>query len=702
MTFRIFRRFRAALCLLVLPLGLGAQPAGSGTVPAASLAIDNDLVGPFNWAAVPLDSILQLVEQWTGRTIIRPPSLPAGDYYFVRHSPLPKSEALLAIETMLSLNQIGLVPTGDAFIKVVPIGNVRAESPPLLEGSTLGMPPSGRAATKIFSLQFLRVREFLPEIAPLLNPQYGGAMPFEKANAALITDSISTLQRIETLINQLDRPVTAGLTPKLYTIEEARASDLVNKINSALGNSLRSQLGSATTFTADDRTNQIILVADPSLHDWFGDLIDQLDVRADPNTRNDIIALKHAIAIDVAPIISDLVSGRTQAAPDTSLRPGEGIAGTQGANQSNAANQNQQGQQAQQGPNVPGAQQPLPGPGPVESSQAQFTAGEGARSSEFSSLITILADERSNSLVVSGTVDDIRLIRELVDKLDIVLAQVRIEAVIVEVTLGDSDTTGIDALGLQVVGDKLVGFSVNAPSFAIGDGEGGFAGMARPGSEGFISGTYDLAGIIRLTTTPRKNRTNILSAPSILTAHNKEGIIFVGEERPVISGFVTDSGASAGTSRATNVQTREIGITLTVTPLIGTDGSVELTISQEVKDVVDTITIDGNEQPVVGSRRTESVISADSGEIIVLGGLQRVTDIYSTNRLGPIPIIGDLLGHRTKSSSRTDLVFFLRPVVVTNTAKASAEALQRVEGARVEDDLRRLLDLPPAAEPASR
>ncbi len=698
------------LCLAAVSLFVAVSvplAAQSESRLLAIRALNNDPVGPFNMPDVPLDGMLDLVEMFTGRTVLRPAALPAGNYHFVRRTPLPKSEALLAIETLLNLNQVGLAPLGDTFIKVVPLGSLRSETPELIEGSTLGLPPSGRAASKVFSLQFLRVREFLPEIAPLLNPQFGGPMFFEKANAALITDSISTLQRVELLIQQLDRPVTAGLMPKFFPLQFAKASDLVAKINAAIGTALRPQLGSATTFSADDRTNQIVLLADPSLHAWFGELIAKLDVKADPNTRNEVIPLKHALAKDVAPVITNLVTGQTQAvqrAAAASQRPGQGVLGTQQGQPLNRRQQAQieaqmqaQGQNAGAGPQGGEGGNAAAGNAPVTIDFVGPTGDPAGRGSEFSSLITILPDERSNSLIVSGTVDDLRLIRELVEKIDVVLPQVRIEAVIVEVSLGDNNTTGIDALGLQVAGDKLVGFSLQTPGMVVDDGDGGFAGLLRPDAENFLSGNYDLAGIIRLSTTPRKNKANILSAPSILTAHNKEGIIFVGEERPVISGYVTDSNTTTGAR--TNVSQREIGITLTVTPLIGTDGSVELTISQEVKDVLGDILIDGNPQPRVGSRRTESVVSVKSGEIIVLGGLQRISDTRNTNRLGPIPIIGDLLGRRSRETSRSDLVFFLRPVVLTNTPADNVAVLERVERMPIKDDVKRLLD--PSSVPAA-
>src|SRR5690606_24253736 len=243
------------------------------------------------------------------------------------------------------------------------------------------------------------------------------------------------------------------------------------------------------------------------------------------------------------------------------------------------------------------------------------------------------ADERSNAIVVSGTADDIRLLRELVAKIDVLLAQVRIEVVIAEVTLGDDATTGVDSLGLRVENNKLTGFLGSGPGAAIGGigADGDPAGFATSTGYG-----QNLTAAIGLSTTPRKDNATILSVPTIVTSHNKEAEIFVGETRPVISGTTsTASGSTSGLTTSSTVTQQEIGIRLKVTPLIGPDGSVQLEVEQEVEDVLGTVIIDGNEQPRIGRRTTNSVVSANDGDIIVLGGLQRDRNSRTTSRLGP-------------------------------------------------------------------
>lgn len=665
------------LIFAVLLLNTSAGLTHAQPVPApvtAATAPSEEMVEAFKLADASLDAVLQLLEQLTGRTILRPAALPTATYSIAITKAMPKSEAIRALETILGFNQIGISPMGDNFLKVVALPSLRTEAPRMLSGSALELPSSGTIMAKLFQLNFLRANEFVPQLAQLLNPQLGGPILFEKTNAVMITDSVSTLQRIEMLIAELDKPLTANLTPKFYQLQFAKASVLVNQLRTILQGTVQSQLGSATSYSPDDRTNQVILLADPRQHELFDSLIAKLDVKADPNTRNEVIYLKHAAAKDVAALISQLVSGQNKAVSTSSqqsVRPGQV---------------------------APVGAPPTPGAPAAQPAVTMNVVGpnllEGT--AEFSSLVTILPDERSNAVVISGTVDDIRIIRELVEKVDVLLAQVRIEVVIAEVTISDEASTGIETLGLKVDGDKLVGFSgaLAGPSLSVSNGV-----VTRGGA---VSGARDLAAEISIQTTPRKGNTNILSVPAIVTSHNKEARFFVGESRPVISSYLADNSgtgnsATIGGYRST-VSQQEIGIELKVKPLIGNDGSVQLDIKQKVEDVLGTITIDNNPQPRIGKRETESFVSIRSGEIVVLGGLQRDSQSKTTNRLGPIPFIGDLLGSRRREKGRTDLVFFVRPYVLTNTVADNSEAMSRLESSPQKDAvLRALTPTEPAA-----
>jgi len=608
--------------------------------PDTAAAAQNDRVGPIKLHDVPIDQILELLERWTNKSILRPQALPAANVSLNLKQEVTKAQGIRAIETLLSLNGIGVSALDENFLKVTPLNATKTEAPELIAGSTLDLPPSGQTASKLFRPKFLRVSEFMPQISGLLNPAAGGTPAvFEKANAVLVTDSLTNLQRIETLLAQVDRPEMSRLQPKFYTINYARAAEVVNKLHSMFTGPLAGDLGS-TSYSSDERTNQFILFADPQQYAIFDQLIARLDVRSGEDTRTDIINLKHADAKEVATVLTQMVAGQ-----NASVRNGGSEPGAFGTVAASAT--------------VLSATAGTP---PAAEGKASHVA-------QFSNLVSILPEERGNSIIVSGTDNDLRLLTELVGKIDVLLAQVRIEAVIAEVTLDDQHISGISALGLQVVGNKLVGFSGSEASVTIANGT--------------VSGSGDLAAQISIATTPRKSITNVLSVPSIVTTHNHAGKIMVGQSQPIITGTQSMPVAAAGssTSFATSSQVtyKDIGIELTVKPLIGPDGSVQMDITQEVDDILGETTIDGNQQPTIGKRATESFVSARSGDIIVLGGLQRSSLIRSTSRLGPIPIIGDLLGSRSKEKTRTDLVFFLRPTILALDEPKNAGAIKQVE-----------------------
>jgi len=630
--------------------------AAPAAVPAPGLA-GSDKVGPVLLRDETVAQVIELLQRWTGKTVLRPQALPANLYTLSLPATATRDEALLAIETLLSLNGVAVIQQGDKFLKVVPNLAAKAESPTLVSGSTLTLAPSGRVASKIFTLKHANGQEVVQQIAGMLNTTL--ATPpvfFSRNNAVLVTDSISNLQKIETLLTQLDKPQLDVIVTKIYSLKHAMAVDLVNKLTALLRTPAAAgaspfRLSTGTSFTADERTNRVLLMGSADQHEFFDKLIEQLDANSDPNTKTDVVFLRHATATEVATLITQLITGQTTAA-------------TRAGNRTTAG----------------AARVTTPTPAPAAAAPAAAgTQQNGA--DEFSNMVTVIPDVRSNSVVVSGTKDDLRLLHELIDKVDIVLPQVRVEVVIAEVTLTDNDENGFTALGASVsngrllsVNGTLVGGSVTGP---------GGVGQATVTTEG------NLTGLISLNTSPRKNDTKILSVPAVTTTHNKEATIFVGESRPVITG----SSTAATTGQVTStVSQRDIGIQLKVLPLIGKDGSVQLQVSQSVEDILGEVTLDGNQQPIIGRRTTDSFVSARSGEVVVLGGLQRRQQTKQTNRLGPIPIIGDLLGSSKDQDTRTELVIFMRPYVLNNSAVDNLDALSRIDATPMKEEVRKVVD----------
>ena len=663
---------QAAPAPAAAPAASPAPVAGvAAAVPLPGLS-GTDQVGPVILRDETVAQVLDLMQRWTGKSILRPQALPASVYTVSLPASITRDEALLALETLLNLNGIAVIQQGDKFLKVVPNLVAKSESPALIAGSTLTLPASGRIASKIYTLKHANAQEFVTQITGNLNTTLASPpVFFGRNNAFLVTDSITNLQKIENLVAQLDRPQLDLIATKSYTLKNAMASDLVAKLTAMLrtpqvaSGGAPFRLSTGTTFLADERTNRVLLMGSADQHDFFDKLIDTLDQKSNPNTKTDVIFLRHADAQQVATLVTSLVTGQTTAA----------------ARAGNTAR------------STTLTRTPTPGaPAPAAAAAAGAAGSSQNGADEFSNSVTVLPDIRSNSIVVSGTNDDLRLLHELIDKVDIVLPQVRVEVVIAEVTLTDNDQNGISALGLSVTSGKLTGVNGSLAGATVGANING-SGVAALAPNG------TLTGAIGLSTTDRLNNYRVLSVPSVTTTHNKEATIFVGESDPVITG-TTSSTVTVGTSTST-VSMRDIGIQLKILPLIGKDGAVQMQVTQSVEDIIRNTVIDGNDQPIIGRRTMDSYVSAMSGEIVVMGGLQRTTKKKVTSRLGPIPIIGDLLGSTTDTEVRQELVIFMRPYVLNNSAVDNLDALSRATSSSIGPDVKKILDVVPGKAPAA-
>jgi general secretion pathway protein D len=491
------------------------------------------------------------------------------------------------------------------------------------------------------------------------------------------------------VVSEVDKPSRLNIETKFYTLLYATASEIGAQINTLIetarsgfgtpttpnrGQSpqaaveapvgppapgddgvvpIQVVLGGNTSINWDDRTNQLIVITDPTNLPFFDNIIEKLDIAADPPTRIDVIPLQHADAVEVASLLSQLVSGETKQ---------EGLDAD-----------------AVSGTNRASPERPTFGGPDVERVSTPASASRGAVldavanqiegwESQFSDFMTIVADERSNALVVSGTITDIDLITKIISEIDIVLAQVRIEVVIAQVQLTDSSERGIDSFDLEY--DTSLG---RVTQFATDIGSVAITG-------GLIEGTSDY--LINAVFDAAKTQSNVqlLSAPTIVTTHNKEATIIVAESRPIITSSQTS--LSIGDSTRSTFQFQDIGITLKVKPLIGPNDVIQMEIDQTVDDVVDFVDIDGNEQPVIGRRQATSFVSVSSDEMIVLGGLRQQRTRRNKGRmflLGEIPVIGSLFTSYSDEDVDQELVVFIRPLVIRDTDEAFVDARERLE-----------------------
>ena len=603
--------------------------------------------------------VLDMLERFTGKAILRQQNLPAVKINFSSQGPMRKFDAILALESLLSMNGIAITELGDRFLKAVPATAVGSQVPNMISDSTLKSIPSQKIYSKFFKLDYLTTAEAIPLLQPLLTQ--GAPIAFEKTNSLLITDALINLQRVESVLDKIDQAAELELKILYFTLKHVTASEIVKRLEGLQGSSLKRFLENNTSFSADDRTNQLIIFTHPSNEPLITELIERLDIDVAPLTQTEIFYLKHADATEVTNLIEQVITGQQQARDERTRQGGTG-----------------------------GAQQPMPRQQPQTQQQRQATtssqlvAAAGAENLQFSDYVRIVADPRGNSIVAYGTPNDLVYLKEIVDKIDVLLAQVRIEVVIAEVNLTEDIARGIDAFNFSFtpMGTSEIGFSTTGP------------GTSRLDPIYSVSGTLRDLSITSVINAARRNgEVTVLSAPTIVTTHNQEATINVGESRPVITATQTDS--TFTNSLRTNVQFRDIGIELKVKPLIGANGVIQMEIDQKVENVVSFVSVNENSQPIIGLRHATSFVSVADQELIVLGGLQQADVTRGKSRLaffGNIPLFGGLFGGKTFEETKRELLIFIQPHVLTSTEEANQDANEEIDTMPKQEQIRKFLD----------
>ncbi len=594
-----------------------------------------------------VDSVLALLEKLTGRSVIRPQSLPNPGFNFTSQRSMSVEERIEALESLLSLNGVAIIEQGDLFLRVVPVASITGRTPTFLEGDLTGLPETGGIFTKVFSLNFLTSAEFQPLVQPFLSPGIGQIFLFEKANTVLVSDTLINLQRIDKILQQVDQPSNPNVIVKFYEIENAIASEVVAQVESIITSGYSKYLNPNSTIQADDRTNQIILVTHPSNLPVIEQFIQEIDSDKGLSIFNEVVPLRHGDAAEITGILNEIISGQEDDdGPEVQQRTRA---------QAGAA----QGQPAQAQPT------------PSVTVRGASRAGGDDYGLQFSDKLTIVADERSNSLIVTGTKRDIEQAKQLIEKIDVLLPQVRIDVVIAEVSLNSSDDSGIKAFGFNYAGDW-------DQSYITGISSGRVSLTPFGENTGISPSRLSMNMVFNIAKT--NNNIRLISVPTIVTTHNKEALIIVGESRPIITGSQSD--ITGGTFTRSTVQYRDIGIELTVTPLIGSDGSIQMQIDQTVDNLGGSVEIDGNEQPIITRRQATSFLTVSDGELITLAGFQDAFTDESENRvgiLGEIPILNLLFQPRSETNRQQELVFFIRPKILRTSGEAYDDALEKAE-----------------------
>jgi general secretion pathway protein D len=317
---------------------------------------------------------------------------------------------------------------------------------------------------------------------------------------------------------------------------------------------------------------------------------------------------------------------------------------------------------------------------PLALSPVGLEAGAGGRG--ISDQVRIIPDERNNKLLIKASGRDLRKILSILKRIDQPPMQVLINATLVEVALNDSLEYGVQFFLEKNNGEAgMVGFT-NGSALEIAP--------AVPGLN-FIVGSVGNNPRVVIDALASKTAVRVVSSPSVVVLHNQPAILQVGDEVPI----VTRQAQSVDVPNAplvAEVQYKNTGVILKVTPRVNSNGLVTMDIEQEISSVPRTT--GENLTPTISQRRISSTIAVESGQMVVLGGLiseQVDRDKTGIPWLGDIPYVGDVLGGtNAKSKARTELVVFLQPVVIRDPQDA----------ARVAEELRaRMQSLAPRATP---
>jgi general secretion pathway protein D len=326
----------------------------------------------------------------------------------------------------------------------------------------------------------------------------------------------------------------------------------------------------------------------------------------------------------------------------------------------------------------------------------------------------IQADPSTNSLIITGAEPLYRQVRSMIDQLDTRRAQVYIESLIVEVSGDNAADFGVQGQGISgrkgdsniIAGGTSFGDSSIIDLSVAAAGGRATAGPAlnaiAPGLnigvlKNLGDGLYGLSAIARVLQS--QSNTNIMSTPNLITVDNEEAKIVVGRNVPFITGQFTSTGTGT-TNPFQTVERKDVGITLRLKPQIGEGGTVRMQIFQESSDVIAQATGTGGTGPTTSKRSIESNVIVDDGAILVLGGL--IEDRFEDSRsqiplLGDIPVLGALFRSESRTKRRTNLMVFLRPVVMRSADDANKLSVDRYDLIRAQQK-----DAQPGSHPVLR
>lgn len=600
---------------------------------------------------VELTAFIQDVARATSTTFIVDPRV-QGTVNISRDRPMTDEDLIGVLLTVLRSNGLIAVPAGTATYRIVP-DDVAAQQP----GSPLGY------ATSVFPLQRIDARAAAETLKPLIG-RGGVVMALPQGNSLLVADYVDNLRRIRGLVSQIDQDSASIDT---VSLRNTSARELAATLVDLFG--ISGQNDGALSVLPVESSNSLVIRGNPAMVQRVSRMALELDSRAERSSDVAVVKLQHASAEQLLPVLQQLIGQ----SPD-------GAAAGAGAGAAMAA--------------------AVPAVADAENLQIISPAG-GKRP-------VIVRYPGANSLVISADPSTQRILLDVIRQLDVRREQVLVEALVVEISDAAASRLGAQLLLAGKDGSVPIGltqFSNGGPGIAAlaggvlaGRGGGGGGGGDDDGNDAVgdaarqaaAQALLGLSGGLLGFGAERDNRlfgliinavktdagSSLLSTPSILTLDNEEARIMVGQEVPITTGEVL-SGNNDNPFRT--IDRQDVGIQLTVRPQINSGGGITLGLKQEVSSVNGTVS-SNNDELVLNKREVETNVVVDDGAMVVLGGL---LDQSNEARLEKIPVLGDIPGlgalfrSRSRNSSKTNLMVFLRPTIVRNGVDAQRHTAQR-------------------------
>lgn len=654
-------------CALAIPLVTTAQ------TPAAAARAVGAITLNFNDAEI--EAVARALAAATGRAIVVDPRV-KGTLTLVTDAPVRLPAALAQFGAELRLRGYALVESA-GILKIVPEAEAKLLGGPVLTDAAPGA-GEGQLVTQIFRLQHENANQLVPILRPLISPNNPITVN-NTQNALIITDYADNLRRIARIVAALDVGTATDL--EVIPLQHAVASDIVGWLRQLLDDdglpgAQRQPGGPRTTVLADSRSNSVLLRAShPARLALARALIERLDrpSAATAAANIHVVYLRNADATQLAQTLraalAATASAGDSAAASPTPAPTAQAPGGLGGNTSPTAGA------------TSGAASRAAGTA-ITMASAQATGGQ------------VQADPANNALIITAPEPLYRELRRVIDQLDVRRAQVYVESLIAEVSADKASEIGVQwqtVLGRS--GDSAIGLlgtnfgtgGANILNLATQNG-----GQGQLPAAGFnvgvaqrIGGVYVLSALARFLET--EGDANILSTPNLLTLDNEEAKIVIGQNVPFITGQYTANNTNQGAVNPfQTIERRDVGLTLRVRPQINENGTVKLQIFQEVSSVLPS-SVNNPSGLITNKRAIESTVLVDDGGIVVLGGL--LQDEYGGNQdkvpgLGDVPVLGNLFRSEKRSRKKTNLMVFLRPVVVRDARAGDALAMDRYQWMR--------------------